>query len=199
MRTSKLLQWERRLPGTPRVPRPRSARARCSRAQSPDGGHQRVAGPAGRRLRLGFGRRPGGRELHQPPHHIDDAAPGRGPHRAGRQWCRHPRHPGADGSSDRDPVRGDARLCRRRARPVPASTPRPRSGPARRSSRTGRSSPRRPSPTVGSAARSTAARNTPRSRALSTATGSTREITRTDGCGIADWTELEWLLGPPER
>lgn len=26
-----------------------------------------------------------------------------------------------------------------------------------------------------------------------------REITRTDGCGIADWTELEWLLGPPER
>jgi hypothetical protein len=26
-----------------------------------------------------------------------------------------------------------------------------------------------------------------------------REITRTDGCGIADWTELEWLLGAPER
>jgi hypothetical protein len=26
-----------------------------------------------------------------------------------------------------------------------------------------------------------------------------RKITRTDGCGIADWTALEWLLGPPER
>ncbi|MGZ4753843.1 MAG: hypothetical protein ACXWA9_02990 [Acidimicrobiia bacterium] len=24
-------------------------------------------------------------------------------------------------------------------------------------------------------------------------------VTRTDGCGIADWTSLEWLLGPPER
>lgn len=25
------------------------------------------------------------------------------------------------------------------------------------------------------------------------------EVTRTDGCGIDDWSRLEWLLGPPER
>jgi Subtilisin inhibitor-like len=25
------------------------------------------------------------------------------------------------------------------------------------------------------------------------------EVTRSNGCGIADWTRLEWLLGPPEQ
>ncbi len=25
------------------------------------------------------------------------------------------------------------------------------------------------------------------------------EVARSDGCGIADWTELEWLVGAPER
>jgi hypothetical protein len=25
------------------------------------------------------------------------------------------------------------------------------------------------------------------------------EVTRSDGCGVAFWTALEWLLGPPER
>jgi hypothetical protein len=24
-------------------------------------------------------------------------------------------------------------------------------------------------------------------------------VARTDGCGIAEWEQLEWLLGPPER
>ncbi len=24
-------------------------------------------------------------------------------------------------------------------------------------------------------------------------------VSRSDGCGIADWTTLQWLLGPPER
>jgi len=25
------------------------------------------------------------------------------------------------------------------------------------------------------------------------------EVARSDGCGIADWTQLEWLVGAPER